>query len=128
MGLVADTTFLVGLWRKQDWAIELASSRPDEELHLPWVVLGEFWHGALKANHDRRLVESFLGLGIHYVDARETMLPYGEICVSLQEQGIYSQVGQNDIWIGAAARALELPIAIRNSRHFLKMPGVRLCE
>jgi hypothetical protein len=42
--LIADTTFLVGRWRKQPWAMTFAAGQALKVLGIPWVVLGEFWH------------------------------------------------------------------------------------
>ena len=57
MDLIADTSFLVGLWRKQAWAIQFAASHFADVVGIPWVALGEFWHGARKAGHDAAEVE-----------------------------------------------------------------------
>ena len=57
MDLIADTTFLDGLWRRQAWALDFATGNPGKTLGIPWVVRGEFWHGAVRAGHDPAEVE-----------------------------------------------------------------------
>lgn len=52
MHLIADTSYLVGLWRGQAWATAFASANAEKSIGLPWVVLGEFCHGAALAKHD----------------------------------------------------------------------------
>ncbi len=68
MDFIADTSLLVGLWRRQDWALAFAHKHPDGALGVPWVVLGEFWHGAIRAGHSRDRVQAFLMLGIPLMD------------------------------------------------------------
>ena len=84
MDLIADTSFLIGLWRKQDWAIQFASERPSDILGIPWVVLGEFWHGAKRADHNFEEVQQFLGLGLPLMDTKSVILNYAEVCIGLQ--------------------------------------------
>lgn len=128
MDLIADTTFLIGLWRKQDWALGFASPRPDATLGIPWVVLGEFWHGAKRAGHDPGEVSRFLDLGQPVWDTRDTVLIYAEVCTELQQNAPreYHQIGQNDLWIAATARSLECPLVTRNTRHFGAIQNLKL--
>ena len=128
MDLVADTTFLIGLWRKQDWALRFASQRPGDVLGIPWVVLGEFWHGARRAGHDANEVERFLGLGLPLTKVESVIPHYAEVCADLQnsQPGVYGRIGQNDLWIGAIARTHDRPLVTRNERHFRALPGVEL--
>lgn len=126
MGVVADTSFLVGIWRQQPWALELAAQFHDEPLYLPWVVLGEFQHGVRNAGHDPAMVDAFLNQGIAYSDTAETVPHYAELASTLQSAKLYSQTNQNDIWIAACAKALGIPLITRNERHFRKMPEVEL--
>jgi len=118
MDYVADTTFLVGVWRRQEWAIQFASAHADQAIGVPWVVLGEFWHGALRAGHDRGSVERFLRLGVPLLETRGAIHQYAIIAAALQQQGVYRMIGQNDLWIAAAALAAERPLVSRNRRHF----------
>jgi len=128
MDLIADTTFLVGLWRKQAWAMDFASSRGAQVLGLPWVVLGEFWHGAIRAGHDREEVRSFLELGIPLLETREVIEVYATLCARLQEEdaGAYRSIGQNDLWIAAVAVHRQLPVVSRNVRHFGSIAGLEV--
>lgn len=118
MELIADTTFLVGLWRRQAWATKFAEENASTAIAIPWVVLGEFWHGALRAGHDFDVVKRFLALGIPMNDADQVVPVYARICSELQEKGAYRKIGQNDLWIAASAVALGKPLVTRNRRHF----------
>ena len=126
MELIADTTFLVGLWRRQPWAIAFAAANPGKSIGLPWVVLGEFWHGAVNAGHDRERVAKFLEIGIPITEAGSFIDSYATICLALQQGGDYRQIGQNDLWIAAVAANLGCMLVTKNIRHFGKIEGLRL--
>ncbi len=126
MDLIADTTLLVGLWRKQGWAVEFGSSNSHRVLGLPWVVLGEFWYGAIRAGHDPELVGNFLRTGLPIRDGSASIPFYARVCAQAQEAGFYGDIGQNDLWIAAVAMASGLPLVSRNKRHFEKIEGLKL--
>jgi tRNA(fMet)-specific endonuclease VapC len=126
MDLIADTTLLVGLWRGQAWATGYATANSERSIGLSWVVLGEFWHGALRSGHDASTVRSFLRIGIPLTDAAPFVEAYAEIAGELQRTGNYAGIGQNDIWIAATAKTLGVPLVTRNRRHFDKIDGVQL--
>lgn len=126
MDLIADTTLLVGLWRKQEWAMDFGRSNSHRVLGLPWVVLGEFWHGATRAGHQPQLVSAFLELGMPIWDASAAIPFYARVCSQAQEAGFYGDIGQNDLWIAAVAMANGLPLVSRNQRHFGKIEGLKL--
>jgi predicted nucleic acid-binding protein len=95
---------------------------------IPWVVLGEFWHEAVRAGHEKNSVNGFLDLGIPLLDAGEVIPSYAEICTELQESGLpaYRAIGQNDLWIAAVAVHWNLPLVSRNRRHFEKIAGLQV--
>jgi predicted nucleic acid-binding protein len=126
MDLIADTTFLVGLWRKQSWAVDFAQRHRRQILGVPWIVLGEFWHGALRAGHDEEVVRKFLGAGMPICDASPMVPIYASVSCQAQKDGFYSLIGQNDLWIAATALSQSLPLVTRNRRHFDKIRGLRL--
>ena len=126
MELIADTTFLIGLWRKQAWAISFAKSNSRRSMGLPWIVLGEFWHGALAAGHNPEIVTRFLSVGLPLTDAETVVPAYVEICRQLQDKGFYRHIGQNDLWIAAVSLAYDKPLVTRNCRHFDRIDGLKL--
>lgn len=127
MDLIADTTFLVGLWRKQRWALDFAHGNESAVIGLPWVVLGEFWHGAVRAGHEPSTVEAFLGIGIPLLDPNPVIPVYARICAELQGSDLktYRAIGQNDLWIAAIVLANDRPMVTRNRRHFDAVPGLQ---
>jgi len=126
--LIADTTFLVGLWRRQEWAMTFAENHPDQVLGIPWVVRAEFWHGAMRAGHDTKEVERFLSLGLALDDPAPVIPIYARIAATLQAEhrGVYQAIGQNDLWIAAVVVHAELPLLTRNQRHFDSIDGLVL--
>jgi len=124
---IADTTFLVGLWRRQAWAIRYAASHPTISLGIPWMVLGEFWHGAVRAKHPVDTVREFLTLGLPIAGAENVIPTYARLCSTLQDRPLYRQIGQNDLWIAAVALTENKPLITRNLRHFGEIPDLR-CE
>lgn len=125
MDAIADTTFLVGLWRRQPWATGYATSHPSISLGIPWVVLGEFWHGALRAGHPAAVVGEFLTLGQPLMNPDPVR--YARICAELQDLPVYRVIGQNDLWIASVALTESKPLLTRNLRHFGEIPNLR-CE
>jgi predicted nucleic acid-binding protein len=126
MDLIADTSFLVGLWRRQDWAISFARDHAGYSMGFPWIVLGEFWHGALRAGHDPGQVREFLDMGVPLLDPARVIRVYAQICGELQNLGRYKRMGQNDLWIAAVAVDAGLPLVSRNQRHFHEIPNLEL--
>lgn len=126
MDLITDTTFLIGLWRNQPWAVSFARRHSAKSLGIPWVVLGEFWHGAIRAGHDTARVGDFLGIGVPILDAGPAVESYARICAQLQDAGHYKDIGQNDLWIAAVAISHNLPLVTRNQRHFSEIKGLKL--
>jgi predicted nucleic acid-binding protein len=123
--LIADTTFLVGLWRRQPWAVSFARANAAKSLGLPWIVLGEFWHGSVRAGHDPAEVRDFLEIGLPILDVDVVIPVYARIAASVQSDSAYRMIGQNDLWIAAVAVALAKPLVTRNLRHFDKIESLR---
>jgi len=126
MDLIADTSYLVGLWRDQAWATSFASAHAEKSIGLPWVVLGEFRHGAAAAKHDPVEVGEFLAIGVHLLDASLVVPIYARICSELSGKREYREIGQNDLWIAAVAVSFNKPLLTRNRRHFDLIEGLRL--
>ena len=126
MDLIADTTLLVGLWRGQSWARDFASANAGRTLGIPWVVMGEFWHGAPQARHDPEKVRGFLALGQPLHDTEPIMPAYARLCAAIQSKQIWKEIGQNDLWIAATALATGKPLVTRNKRHFLQIKDLQL--
>lgn len=126
MDLIADTSYLIGLWRGQPWAISYAAANSSKSLGIPWIVLGEFWHGSIRAGHDVKTVSDFLAVGLPIIDSLPVIPVYAQICSTIQTEPAYKLIGQNDLWIAAVAVTLGKPLLSRNRRHFESIPNLRL--
>ena len=126
MELIADTSYLVGLWRGQTWATNYAMANATKTLGLPWIVLGEFWHGAMAARHDAKDVQEFLSIGVQLVDPLPVVPHYARLCAELSGRQEYRSIGQNDLWIAAVAMAYAKPLVSRNRRHFGLVEGLHV--
>ena len=126
MDLIADTTFLIGIWRRQPWAVGYASQHRAAALGIPWIVLGEFWHGSIRAGHDPTLVSEFLNIGQAILEVEPVIPVYARLCAAIQDSPAYRNIGQNDLWIAATALVHGKPLVTRNARHFEAIPKLRL--
>jgi predicted nucleic acid-binding protein len=126
MDLIADTTLLVGLWLGQPWATSFAHGHSSSRLGIPWIVLGEFWHGAMRAGHDASRVKEFLSIGIPLLETEKVIPCYAQLCSKLQDSPDYRGIGQNDLWIAAVSIACATPLVTRNARHFSGIDGLQL--
>lgn len=126
MDLIADTSYLIGIWRGQSWATSHASANSTKSLGIPWIVLGEFQHGSVRAGHDSKTVSEFLEIGIALMDPAPVIPIYASICARLQTDPVYRLMGQNDLWIASVALAFDKPLVTRNRRHFEYIPRLRL--
>lgn len=124
--LIADTSFLVGLWRGQAWAQSFARANSSRALGLPWIVQGEFWRGALRAGHDPEKARNFLSIGVSLNDAEPIVPSYAWICATLQDSPEYRAISQNDPWIAAVAMTFALPLVTKNLRHFGHIKGLKV--
>ena len=127
MDLLADTTFLIDLWREQRKAgpaTTFAGERADLTLGLPWIVAGEFLGGGVIAGHDEAVLRRFLAPypAVHSTDA--VVAAYARLFAHVRRQGLAA--GPNDLWIAACAAALDVPLVTRNARDFAGLPGLRI--
>ena len=120
--VLLDTSVVVGYFRK-DPHLQQKIEQADD-VFLPLVVLGELLYGAYKSKQrDKTLaqVKGFLDGCILVLPEEATAELYGQIKAELSIIG--KAIPQNDIWIAAAAKEHDLPVATRD-QHFLFVPGL----
>lgn len=127
MDLLADTTFLIDLWRESSpsgAAVRYARANLKKQVGLCWVVQAEFISGAVIAGHDAEPVARFLSryTTVHSTDA--IIRHYADIYADLRSRN--QLIGPNDLWIAASARALGLPLLVRNVQEFERVEGLEL--
>jgi len=129
MELLADTTFLIDLWREQrrpGRATDFARRSKDLAVGLPWVVAGEFLSGGMAAGQDGPALAGFLA-GYSVVHSTDAIVRrYAELYAEVRREKL--AVGPNDLWIAACALSLGLPLVTRNAGDFGALPGLTVLD
>ena len=118
--------------------IYIAKHRPSEirarferlkpgQLVMSAITYGELYYGASKSSQQAKalaqLQELVQDIPVEELDSRASEA-YGEIRATLEKEG--RLIGNNDLWIGAHALALNLTLATNNEREFKRIPGLLL--
>ena len=118
--------------------IYIAKNRPREvlarfrrlqpgDVGMSAVTYGELSYGARKSRFSGEAVEALRELAFMIpvlpLDAQAGSR-YGEIRAALEKEG--RVIGNNDLWIGAHALSLGVPLVTNNEREFLRIPGLRV--
>jgi tRNA(fMet)-specific endonuclease VapC len=95
------------------------------QLVMSAITYGELYYGANKSNQRTRALAQLDELiqDIPVENPTSTAAEaYGEIRATLEKQG--RLIGNNDLWIGAHAKALEVTLATNNERDFKRIAGL----
>jgi tRNA(fMet)-specific endonuclease VapC len=118
--------------------IYIAKHRPPEvrarferlkpgQLAMSAITYGELYYGASKSSQQAKalaqLQELVQDIPVEELDSIASEA-YGEIRATLEKEG--RLIGNNDLWIGAHALALNLTLATNNEREFKRIPGLLL--
>ena len=91
------------------------------------ITWGEMLYGAEKSKQRRKalqLLEEFKTF-VPVLPIPETAgNTYGIIRASLESKG--TPIGNNDLWIAAHAKAVDLTIVTNNEREFQRIPGLKI--
>lgn len=120
--VMLDTTVVVGYFRR-DPALHKKIDQVGD-VYLPLVVLGELFYGAYKSANPIKMlaqVKEFLSGCILVYPNQTTADLYGQIKTELAVAG--KPIPQNDLWVAAAAKELDLPLATRD-QHFSWISGL----
>ncbi len=95
------------------------------QLVMSAITYGELSYGASKSRQKAKAVaqleELVQDIPAVDLDSRAGQA-YGEIRAALEQQG--RLIGNNDIWIGAHALAMNLTLVTNNEREFNRIPGL----
>ncbi len=95
------------------------------QLVMSVITYGELYYGANKSNQSAKalthLEELIQDIPVTELNSNVAQA-YGEIRATLEKQG--KLIGNNDLWIGAHALALNLTLATNNEREFKRIPGL----
>ena len=125
--LILETTFLVDLEREASRgevgpAHEFLEENRDRELCIVLTTAGEMACGP--SMDQRGPWETLVGRFRVLTPDLESSWAYGQRYRYLKDNGLL--IGANDLWIAAVAIVQGLPLVTRNTRHFKRVPGLRV--
>ncbi|MEQ1663115.1 MAG: type II toxin-antitoxin system VapC family toxin [Thiobacillus sp.] len=123
-----DTNICIYIARNRPPAVaeRFARTAPGS-LGISLITWGELSFGAAKSNDPERAharLARFVGDVPVLTPDVDTGRHYGEIRAALERAG--TPIGNNDLWIAAHARALDVVLVSNNTREFERVPGLRL--
>ena len=95
------------------------------EVVISAITYGELCYGAVKSLQREKAFSALAELLQDVPVAtlgEEAARAYGQIRAALEKHG--QMIGNNDLWIGAHARALGLTLATNNEREFRRIEGL----
>lgn len=128
MDFFADSTFLVGRWRKGRSGPEQAfiDRHPDAMVGITWVVKGEFLRGAALAGHEANVVRAFLARYRSIWPDEETIGIYAGLYAALHRRN--HLLGPHDLWIAASSLRHGVPILSANVSEFRRVPDLKVVD
>ena len=130
MGILIDSSVLIGLERAQESCTSFIRGWEDEEVFVSVVSASELLHGVHRAADSkiraRRLafVEAVLSalpvLGIDLATARS----HAQLWSDLEKRGV--MIGAHDAWLAATCLARGLVLVTGNAREFSRVPGLKV--
>ena len=97
------------------------------QLVMSAITYGELYYGACKSSQRAKaftqLEELIQDIPIENLDSTVARA-YGEVRATLEKEG--RLIGNNDLWIGAHALALDVTLATNNEREFKRIAGLSL--
>jgi len=121
-----DTNICIYIAKRQPPEVKARFERlKPGQLVMSAITYGELYYGACKSSQRARaltqieeLVQDIPVENLDLITARV----YGEIRATLEGQG--RPIGNNDLWIGAHAMALDVTLATNNEREFKRIAGL----
>lgn len=130
MGLILDTSVLIGAERGIFDVDAFVANREEEPFGLSVITVAELLHGVHRADSRarrirrnafvQRLIDLFPLLPFDTAAARV----YAQIWAELQKKG--KMIGAHDLMIGSTAISLGFKVVTFNPRDFAKIPGLKV--
>jgi tRNA(fMet)-specific endonuclease VapC len=117
-----------------DTNVVVAYFRGDQRVHphlrvnLPWVVLGELYYRAQRAQRKQEqlaYIRDLLTYAAVLFPDHDTTAIYGQVKAELAQLG--KPIPDNDLWVAAIARQHGLPLATRDA-HFAQVPQLKTLD
>ena len=129
MDYLADTSFLIDLWREArnpGHATRSAQANAGKQVGTCWIVEAEFLCGSALAEHDPHVVAKFLGAYPVIHSTSSMTRRYASLFADLKRRN--QLIGPNDLWIAACALELARPLITRNTDEFGRIDGLALVD
>ncbi len=124
--LIFDTCFLIDLEREMHRgsgpAHTFLAQHPTDRPWIAWTVAGEFAEGFSDIHHPA-CVAMLDRFDVVAMDG-PTAGHYARITSGLRKKN--QLIGANDLWIAAAALAVDFPLVTNNAAHFIRVPGLKI--
>jgi tRNA(fMet)-specific endonuclease VapC len=128
MKYLLDTNICIAFLHRNDSAVkELLKQIPTAEISLCSVVKAELIYGARKSQFVEKNLEtlkSFFSIFESFIFDDKAAEHYGLIHATLSSAG--QIIGLNDILIASIALANDLVVVTRNTKEFVRVPGLRI--
>ena len=121
-----DTNICIYIAKQQPPEVKVRFERlKPGQLVMSAITFGELCYGANKSNQRAKaftqLEELVREIPVESLGPAAAQA-YGEIRATLEKQG--RLIGNNDLWIGAHAMALDVTLATNNEREFKRITGL----
>ena len=128
MSYLLDTDTCVAIIRKRPaHVLQRLKQQPPGTVGVSSITVGELCTGAAKSvqleQNTEALAQFLLPLEIYAFDY-DAAQTYGSVRAELERLG--TPIGSMDMLIAAHALSLDLTVVTHNTRHFTKVPGLRL--
>jgi tRNA(fMet)-specific endonuclease VapC len=130
MGIIFDTSAIIGIERGHGSLDTLIAGREEEPFGISVITAAELLHGVERADTDERklrrqafvekVIESFPVFPFDLMVGRI----YARIWAAIARMGW--TVGAHDLIIAATAISLDYTVATANIRDFEKIPGIKI--
>ena len=121
-----DTNICIHIAKHQPPAVKARFERlKPGQLVMSAITYGELYYGACESSHRAKALgqieELVQDIPVENLDSAVARA-YGEIRATLEQAG--RLIGNNDLWIGAHAMALDVTLATNNEREFKRIAGL----
>lgn len=130
MGLLIDTSVLIGLERSGQDAVVALSQWAAEDWYLSCITASELLHGVHRAKDVTTRVRrsAFVEQWLQTTPILDVDLgiarTHAQVWAHMASQG--HGIGQHDLWLAATCLTLDLGVLTRNKREFERVPGLRV--
>ena len=124
--LLFDTCFLIDVERELrrggGAAHRFLAEQADDQPWISWTVVGEFAEGfrGISDPACRAVLNLYEVVEMNEATADQ----YAKITMHLRKN--CQLIGANDLWIAASALATGFPLVTNNTKHFSRVPGLKL--